>query len=794
MQSLGPRIIAKRYELGSVLGSGGFATVYRARDLQAAAQDGLGVAIKVIPLADDASIAERFRREALAVSQLRSPNVVRVFDFGKDDAFGLYLVMELIDGVALEPSKLGRVLLAHEVLRAARALLQGLAEAHASGIMHRDIKPANVLVPFGIAGLGDLKLLDFGLARSERRAQLDAEAGIPLTRDSRRAIGTPAYMAPELLLGEEGTPASDIYSVGLVLYELLGHTLLFPAGAQREQLGLRTKTNPQLIGRVPAPLDDLLHKMLRRLPEERFVDAGEALTTLINMETQPVDLDELAASMGQPPASQPSRVRKSTMPPSSYFAHASPAAAMPRISHLDEEPIAALRATLHACDLAMLDALSRRERDDDLGRAAHAIVLGLRLEIDAAAELLDPLRARPALSRGVGVCLLAPRARIATRERMMRGLDDTWLDTIDVEIGQLLVSIEAALCGPAAMARCLTRAERMLERSHAPTASRTTLALAQIALSAGTRTAYAEGKRAWDALVATEPVGSEQSPLVSIVRALVLGPLAFRTDDHVARASFEHAGNLSAQVGATLLEARALSSLGGMLVEVPGRFEQGRAALERVTALLLRADAPSLEHLAAHNRGVSLVVEKQFASAARQFRRAREVASGEVPLELELLSGSQEVESRLAAGDFDEARAVAKRIEVSRNVTVAPREAMIVAIACSLVRLLDDGVVAARAELGRAISASALSRDTLLLAQALDLVFASMMGEKVDWLARAAELHQTAEEHGYAPFYWFEATRAFVARLPDETLRDAGVHAVDRLMVLLGSPSSGSSS
>jgi hypothetical protein len=339
------------------------------------------------------------------------------------------------------------------------------------------------------------------------------------------------------------------------------------------------------------------------------------------------------------------------------------------------------------------------------------------------------------------------------------------------------------------MGRCLARIERMLARNHTPTAAHTTLALAQIAMSAGVRAAYAEGKQAWDGLISSAPPSdaTEQTPLVTMVRGLLLGPLAFRTDDHVARASFEHAANVAASVSATLFEARALVSLGGMLVEVPGRFEQGRAALERSTSLLLHADAPSLEHLAAHNRGVALVVERQFPSAARQFRRAREVAVGEVPMELELLSGSEEVQARLAAGDFDEARAVAKRLEVSRSVSVAPREAMIVAIATSLVRLLDDGVVVAREDLRNAIQTIKAARDTLLLAQALDLVYASMVGEKVDWLARAAELHLTAEEHGYAPFYWFEATRAFLARLSDEALREAGTHAVDRLMVLLGS-------
>jgi len=789
-----PRVLASRYELGSVLGSGGFATVYRGRDLESRED----VAIKIIPAGGEsgAETAERFRREALAVSQLRSPNVVRVFDFGKDDAFGLYLVMELIDGVALEPAKLGRVLLAHEVLRAARALLAGLAEAHASGIMHGDVKPANVLVPGGIAGLANLKVLDFGLARSERRAQLDAESGVLLTRDSHHTVGTPAYMAPELLLGEEGTPASDVYSVGLVLYELLGHNLLFPDGGTREQLALRTKTSPNLAGRVPSPLDEVLGRMLQRFPEKRFVDAGDALTTILNMETAPIDLDELAATMGTPIAdvrrSAPPKgvtpsLRKSVLP-SAYSAEQ---ASEPTVYQLDEDPIAAFRATLHACDLPMLDALSRREREGDLGRAARALVLALRLELDAAAQLLEPLRARTALARGVGVFVVAPRARAATRARLLRGIadDDAWIDSIDVEVGQLLVSIEAALSGPVVMGRCLARVERMLARSHTPSPARTTLALAEIALSAAMRSTYAEGKQAWDALAASESSPADpSSPLVSMVRALVLALLAFRIDDHAARASFQYAANAAAHAGMTLLEARARCSLGGMLVEVPSLFERGRTSLERATALLLYGDAPSIEHVAAHNRGLSLAIERQFASAARQFRRAREVAAGEVPMESELLSGASEVETWLAAGDFDQARAVAKRLEVSRNVSVAPREALLVTIACSLVRLLDDGVAAARAELARAVSPPG-ARDTLLLLQALDLMFASMAGEKVDWLRQAGALHQMGEEHGYLPFYWFEAMRAFISRLPDETLREAGIHAVDRLIVLLGPPS-----
>ncbi|HEY2368730.1 MAG TPA: serine/threonine-protein kinase, partial [Polyangiaceae bacterium] len=277
-------MIANRYELGRAIGSGGFATVYRARD----AVENREVAIKIIPETVE-EITERFRLEALALSQLRSANVARVYDFGKDEAHGLYLVMELIEGVALEPNKLGRVLLGHEVLRAARALLSGLAEAHASRLVHRDIKPANVVVPNGIAGLAELKLLDFGIAQSEHRAIMEAEQ----PNQDARALGTPAYMAPELLMGEKSTPASDVYSAGLVLFELLGHTLLFPDRPAREQLKARTETDPALAIRVPAPLDEILGRMLARDPERRFPDAVEALNELVNMETAPVDIAEL---------------------------------------------------------------------------------------------------------------------------------------------------------------------------------------------------------------------------------------------------------------------------------------------------------------------------------------------------------------------------------------------------------------------------------------------------------------------------------------------------------------------
>ncbi len=764
-------MIANRYELGRAIGSGGFATVYRARDTV----ENREVAIKIIPETVE-EITERFRLEALALSQLRSANVARVYDFGKDERHGLYLVMELIEGVALEPGKLGRVLLAHEVLRAARALLSGLAEAHASRLVHRDIKPANVVVPNGIAGLGELKLLDFGIAQSEHRAIMEAEQP---PKDG-RALGTPAYMAPELLMGEASTPASDVYSAGLVLFELLGHTLLFPDRPAREQLKARTETDPALAIRVPTPLDEILGRMLARDPERRFPDAVAALSELVNMETAPVDIADF---LPPPPASVPPSRRRSMPPGHGFGGYHRPTLGTMRMSRLDSDPLAALRTTVHALDLPMIEALARRERGTEIGRVARALSLGLRLEIDAAALVLEPLGERTDLARGVAACVLSPRARVATKARIEKGVANApdWTETVDVELGELLVGVEAALCGPEAISRCLSRCEKLMQRDTSTSSARTNVELVKLALTARSRGTTLDAMPGFDALAAGDPA---PSPLSQITRALLLGPLAFRVDDHTARASFERAAQLASDAGATLLEARALASWGGMLIEVPGRLQQGLTVLERVTTLLLHADVPSLEHLAAHNRGAAFIVQGMWAEAAEQFRRAREVAAGEAPLEFEILSGALELTARLAAGDRAGARVVTRLLELSRNVPVAPREALLVTVACSLSKLFEGDLAGARKDL-ETTSDRSTAGDALLLARALEVIYAAAAGETVDYLSSAAELHRTAEEHGFAAFYWFDAIQAIVKHLENPALRGVAAHATDRLVVLL---------
>jgi len=458
-----------------------------------------------------------------------------------------------------------------------------------------------------------------------------------------------------------------------------------------------------------------------------------------------------------------------------------------RLQKLDADPITAPRTTLHAMDLSALDALARRDRGREIGRVARAIALAMRLEIDAAALVL--MDGPPtALVRATASCLLVPRARVATRARLIQALnldDASWLDEVDLELGQLFVSIEAALSGPVAMLTCQTRCDRVLARSPIVTQAWRTLTVARIATSAYARGAHEEGTAAIEKLRAEEP-DDGVSPFCSTVRSILLGTVAFRADDHLARASFERAAQMSGDAGCALFEVRALIPLGGMLVEVAGRLKQGVALLERATTLLLHADTPSLEHLAAHNRGVALLVEGDFGVAADQFRRAREAASGEVPMELELMSGAQEVIACLAAGDHESARATAKLIEASRFVPVAPREALLTAVACSLVRLADNDLAGARETLAHAANTSDTgARDALLVVEAIRLVYAAGAGEEVDFLARAAALHRTGEEHGYAPFYWFEAIRALVTHLPDGPMKKSVSVAVERLLVLL---------
>ncbi|HZD86399.1 MAG TPA: protein kinase [Gaiellaceae bacterium] len=207
-------LIAGRYELEELVGSGGMSSVFRAHDRQLDRR----VAIKLLHqrYAGDDEQVERFRREARAVAQLSHPNIVTVIDRGEDEG-RQFIVFEYVDGENLKELvvRAGRLPL-RRALELGLAVADGLAFAHENGLVHRDVKPQNVL----LSGEGEVKVTDFGIARS-----LDVDHGMTQTGT---VLGTSNYLSPEQAGGRGVSPATDVYSLGIVLWELLAGEVPFP--------------------------------------------------------------------------------------------------------------------------------------------------------------------------------------------------------------------------------------------------------------------------------------------------------------------------------------------------------------------------------------------------------------------------------------------------------------------------------------------------------------------------------------------------------------------------------------
>jgi serine/threonine-protein kinase len=266
------RLVDGRYEVRSRIARGGMATVYLATDLRLERR----VAIKVMHghLADDESFKQRFIQEARSAARLAHPNVVNVFDQGQD-ADSAYLVMEYLPGITLRDllQEYGS-LTAEQTLDISEAVLAGLAAAHRAGIVHRDLKPENVL----LADDGRIKIGDFGLARA---ASANTATGAAL-------LGTVAYLSPELVTRGIADTRSDIYAVGIMMYEMLTGEQPF-TGEQPMQIAYQhandavptpSSRNP----RVPAELDELVLWATTRDPEQRPRDARAMLDQLHDTE------------------------------------------------------------------------------------------------------------------------------------------------------------------------------------------------------------------------------------------------------------------------------------------------------------------------------------------------------------------------------------------------------------------------------------------------------------------------------------------------------------------------------
>jgi serine/threonine protein kinase len=267
------------YQVLSLLGAGGMGEVYLARDQRLDRT----VAIKILPedLAGDPERMQRFEREARAASALNHPNVATIYDVGEGDGLH-FIVMEHVDGETVAARVAGRSLLPAAVIDIAVQAADALEMAHAKGITHRDIKPANLMV----TSRGHLKVLDFGVAKmklrdeSTRSGEWRLEPGTGIGR----VIGSGPYMSPEQITGGDVDPRCDVFSLGVVIYQMATGHLPFTGTTREELMEAILRSAPEsMIGlntEVPSELERITFKCLEKSPDDRYQSARELLSDL----------------------------------------------------------------------------------------------------------------------------------------------------------------------------------------------------------------------------------------------------------------------------------------------------------------------------------------------------------------------------------------------------------------------------------------------------------------------------------------------------------------------------------
>ncbi|MEL6181435.1 MAG: serine/threonine-protein kinase, partial [Myxococcota bacterium] len=273
-----------KYAVLGLLGSGGVGTVYWG------IQHPIGrrVAIKVLrsgALAN-AEQEERFLREARAAARMNHPNVITCYDYGLTPNRVVYMVLEFIEGTSLETFIQTQRLERDEVIWVARRLLEGIGAFHKANIIHRDIKPDNVMLAQSGHGSPLIKIIDFGLVR-----YLQTPNARPITQHG-EILGTPVYMSPEQAMGEPVTLASDVYTFGTVLYELLSGRPPFESTVVLDLLLSHAQEQvPPLPDTVPEPLREYVYRCLDKDPAVRFSDGAQALDALNALELAERPLD-----------------------------------------------------------------------------------------------------------------------------------------------------------------------------------------------------------------------------------------------------------------------------------------------------------------------------------------------------------------------------------------------------------------------------------------------------------------------------------------------------------------------
>jgi serine/threonine-protein kinase len=264
------RVLGDKFKLTACIGIGGSGAVYKADQIAL----GRTVAVKILneELSLDARMITRFRGEAMSASRLNHPNCVSIIDYGQAPDGLLYLAMEYVKGPTLTQLLVNENPLdVDRVLDIIAQTLYGIEEAHLAGVVHADLKADNIILDQRRAGVDTVKIVDFGIAR--------LVTGVRDVNEDRSISGTPEYMAPEVISGAPPSFASDIYAVGIILYELLAERTPFFAGSTTEILTNHLKAQPQALSlrreNVPREIDAVMSKALAKHPTDRYTTALE---------------------------------------------------------------------------------------------------------------------------------------------------------------------------------------------------------------------------------------------------------------------------------------------------------------------------------------------------------------------------------------------------------------------------------------------------------------------------------------------------------------------------------------